>query len=346
MLNYSDMVFEMKIDIITEACFPISEYTLYESSEPLQIKLWTAIQKFLKRMQELIQDSIMVARRKLKQQLTDKKTVDSLKRLRNELNANKTLGKKNTEFYDVWKYQKVMEKSTKELDGIVRRFLMKYEQVGAGLTSTNHFVHKVNSTIDKYESELKMIRSKKIQVPIQKVLDWIDYQMLKGNGHVFDFADEYLKKLDEYQKTVRTFESKADAYADKTGMVRKPTDITEVIKNISIYVKRNIDWIGPGVLAVALHLFSAGISAHAANKEFDSLNAKHPSRGSAEDTNRYNIEQLRAAATDNVEKGIIGAKGNKKNVVAKRVAQAGEVAAGAAAGKNVQKAMKDGRNSV
>ena len=343
MYDMDEDLMMLEMALIEEECFPISQYTVYESKEPLQRRLWSSIQEFLQKMRNLIKSSIERVQKAVEKRVREKELKKSLKKIRAEISSQKG---KTVEFYDVWKYQDVMDRAIKDLDAQIHRFLVKYNHLGSGLTQTTIFVDRIQKTITKYDVQLKKLQTEKITVPVEKVISWIDQQILSGRIKLFDFGTTYLKKLEEYEKIAAEFDEKATRYAEKTGMVKKPTGLTDVIKNTTIFVKRNIDWIGPAVVAVSLHFAAALFKTVAANNEYDELTNRYPSRGNAESTNRFSDEQLENIALANVKDGSVLAKGNKKYVAAKRLSNLGTVASIGISGENMKKAMDSKRNSV
>src|SRR5699024_9737684 len=106
--------------------------------------------------------------------------------------------------------------------------------------------------IKEADEKLGKLRGKKIEVPTQKVLAWIDKQIKQGNQELFDFADNYLKKVEECKKEIKVLDERAEIYADKTGMIRRPEGFKQVFHNSTRFVVRNIDWIGSAILMVTL----------------------------------------------------------------------------------------------
>lgn len=247
MPQYSDDVFVMEFELLMEEAFPLESYPVYETGKGMRETIWSAVLNFLKKIKETMKKALQACKDKMRRKEEDKKSRETIHKMRKLIQKQKNAGKLKVEFYNVWDYQKIVDKSIKELDQVVNRFLRQYENVGSGLTKTNHFIDRVNGIIAKYDKQLGQIRQTKKEYPVDDVLNWMDKEVLSGNDRIFSFLDVYMKKLDEYQKVILEFDEKANAYADAHGMVRRPTELTEALKNISIYVKRNMDWIGPSM---------------------------------------------------------------------------------------------------
>lgn len=344
--EFEESTFATRLDIIDWECFPISSYMICESEEnpdKLYKKVWDALLEFIKKIKNTIQDAITSGVKKAKRIFESKETKDKLVKLKKEIQNAEAKGIRTVDFYDVWRYQSVMERSVKELDFLTSAYLKKYNFIGAGLTETNHFTKKVKDTIDKYESELKKIKEKKIKVSSKKVLEWIDSQTRKGNTNIFSFAEDYVHQLDKYEKMVREYERRADDYAKKTGMVRKPEGFTDTMKNISVYVKRNMDWIGFALASAGLHFVKSAANVVATNAEYNSMNDKDAFRG---DSMIRGDKKMKDIAANNVKDGTYHDKANKKFITATRVTNAGQVISGAKVGENLLNSVANRRNSV
>lgn len=347
--EFDESTFQTRLDIIDWESFPISSYLICEAEEntnPLYKKIWESILSFLKKMKQTIRDAIDIVSKKVRRTLESKQTKDNLASLRTELRRMEKSGAKNIEFYDVWRYQEVMDRSIKELDRMTEMYLKKYNVIGAGITETNLFTKQVTKTIEKYELQLRGIREKKIMVPIKTVLGWIEIQMHKGNKNIFSFAENYVNQLDNYEKIVKEYEAKADAYAEKTGMVRKPSGFTDTLKNLSIYVKRNSDWLGAMVVAAVATVGKYLADAVATNNETNAMEDREPSRGDSMMPN-LNPEGRKSIVKNSVENGTVFDKKSKKYIRGKRALTAVQAASVAKATEALTNSVfVDHRNSV
>lgn len=261
----SEDIFRSELAILEERCFPYQEIYFESASSGSGLK------KFIQGIKDLLLKAIDSVMMKVSKTYKEEKTKESLTKLRAYCLNQKVKGAKTIRCYDVIAYQKVLKDSVNHLDKVVNKYLKGYQSSGKGLRATDKMVDDVNKTIKENDKKLAEIKSKKVEMDLQKMLDWVNGQVRKGNKQLFDFAYEYLDKLDQYAKIAADFDEKAEDYAKKNGMVRRPKGVTQSLTNASSYIRRNIDWIG-----------AFGIA-------FASICTKHMAELASEDKNLENI---------------------------------------------------------
>ena len=340
MTNESSLyIFQKQLEIIEEQAFPISSYAIYEAGDG-ERKIWDSIKEFLRKMRTLIETQIKNVQKKFHERISSKKVKKDLETIKKmiQLSDGKEI---MVDFYDVWEYEVILQKTVKELSALTKAYMTKYRLVGNGLTLTNAYTNRCKKLIEKSEKKLSEIKEKKIKVDAKKLLEWVESQEKKGRSEVFAFAEDYLKEIKEIEKTVEEMDKKAEKYASETGMVAKPTGILDNLKNASIFVKRNIDWIGMiGIIYVTStaqkYATELGIQ-----KEELKKNTMEPDRGSG--SMLHNSERTREYATRKFNEGRTK---NKTELVASRVLGNAKMTGFGVAANNFIQSVRHRKNSV
>ena len=341
MPQYTDEQFVMEFELMSEMAFPLESYPICESGSNLRETIWSAVLNFLKKIQETMKKALQACKEKMKRGREDKKSKETIHKLRKLIQKEKNAGKVKVQFYNVWDYQKIVDKAVKELDHTINSFLRKYETLGAGLRKTDHFIDKVNRIIEKYDKQLEEIRVTKKEYPVNDILDWMDKEVLSGNDRVFSFLDAYMDKLNEYQKIVKDFDEKASRYAQETGMVRRPTELTEGLKNMSVFVKRNMDWIGPFMQTAGFIALRGVFKSYALEAETDAITGGKDLGDSLQGA----VVSGKIAA-ENLANKAVRSKKAKGFAVAAGLSDVGSMATSIRMTENLYKATSSGRNSV
>lgn len=341
MPQYTDEQFVMEFELMSELAFPLESYPICESGNSLRETIWSAVLNFLKKIQETMKKAVQACKEKMKRGREDKKSKETLYKLRKLIQKEKNAGKVKVEFYNVWDYQKIVDKAVKELDHVIMGFIRKYETLGAGLRKTDHFIDKVNRIIEKYDKQLEEIRVTKKEYPVNDVLDWMDKEVLNGNDRVFSFLDAYMDKLNDYQGIIRDFDHKASRYAEETGMVRRPTELTESLKNMSVFVKRNMDWIGPFMQTAGFIALRGVFKSYAHEAETNAITG-----GKDYGDSLQGPAVSGKIAAEHLANKTVRSKKAKGLAVAAGLSDVGAITSTARMTENLYKATSTGRNSV
>ena len=266
-MTKSEDIFRSELSILEERCFPYQEIYLEAGDD----KTASGLRKFIQGIKNLLMKTMDMISEKVHKAFQTEKSKQSLAALRSACLDKKYKGAKTIKCYDVMEYQKVLKETVTHLDKVISKYLKGYQASGKGLHTTDKMVDEVNKTIKESDEKLKKIKSEKVDMDIQDLLNWIDRQARKGNKDLFDFAYDYMRQLDEYAKIAAEFDKKADEYAEKNKMVRRPKGVTQTLTNVSSYVKRNIDWIGSFAIASACMMVHRIGDEASVEKNFDHL---------------------------------------------------------------------------
>lgn len=247
-MSTSEDVFSCELEILEERCFPYQDLYLLESENSPSLS--SALKAFFKGIKEMISKAIGMMTGKITKTVKSKEAGEALAALKAQCHSARAQGKQTIKCYDVMKYQKELKETMDKLDKVTKAYLKKYDASGRSLKKTDKMIDEVNDLIEKSNKILGEIKSKKVDVPIESLLNWINKELRAGHVAVFDFAEDYLKRLDEYAKIAEEFDKKAEEFAKENGVIRRPKGITQSIRNTANYVKRNIDWIGAFSIAI------------------------------------------------------------------------------------------------
>ena len=332
-------IFERELDLLELRSFPLSTYMM-ENKTTGEKSIFKALLKFLEGLKKMIREAIEKVRKKLEKKVYDGSISAQL------VLAKKVLAKYDetvtVDFVDVWEYEKVLKKSVRDLHILTKAFMAKYKSLGAGLTLTNAYTKKSNAILDKTQKKLLEITSTKKPVKVTKLIEWLEKQD-KNNTNLFDFAEEYLTELEEIEKTVREMEEKAAQYAKETGMVAKPTALTDQLKNASVFVKRNMDWIGSAMVYLSSKIIRISLDISAQNemrraKDLETGGDRGPGSAiwSDEELDRTVALKYAEGRTDNT----------KNRLRASRALRSSEMMGAGAATSNFARSVLSRRNSV
>lgn len=337
-MTKSEDIFRSELAILEERCFPYQEIYFESASEGSGIK------KFIQGIKDLLLKAIDTVMKKVSKTYQEEKTKESLLALRNYCLNQKVKGAKTIKCYDIFEYQKVLKDSVNHLDKVVFKYLKGYQSSGKGLRATDKMVDEVNKTIKESDEKLSKIKSEKVEMDIQKMLNWINSQVRKGNKELFDFAYIYLNKLDQYAKIAADFDKKAEEYAQKNGMVRRPKGVTQSLTNVSSYIRRNIDWIGAFSV-----MFASSCVHHMADLASEDKNLEKVSSAEDDDWGDRGPGSAIKNPQANLKKAKLMTKENRGErhrhnaAVAGKIIQGGAAAAGSA---KFLQAKAERRNSV
>lgn len=307
----TDLYIEDNLNIISMQAFPFEEYAVCESSSSVATKVWDAMKLYLDKLIRMIKDAAAKIREKIQKKIREKQLSKNLALLKKKL-----AGKKGTtvKFYDVWTYEKVTKSAVSKLNRSLGIYMKRLDVVGAGLHATNREIDRINAIISDADKRLSEIRAKKITVPAEKALDWVDAQIKKGNTTLYAFADEYLKRVEECKKIIQSLDKRADAYAKEAGMIRRPEGFKEVFHNSTRFVVRNMDWIG-SILVLSAITFVDTVTQ---KKASDTIINDSESKGifSRGDSKLYNADRVNYY---NAKKRKEGRSSNKRAIQAANV---------------------------
>ena len=337
----SELIFEKQLEVLEWEVFPLSTYEIYESGNGGRT-IWASVREFLKKLRTMIREQIQKVREKIHKKMVEKKVKNDLENVKKLLRHPVVRGKDvKLAFYDVWKYEAILRQTVKELTVLTKAYVAKYGIVGNGLTVTNAYTNRCRKLIEKTEKRLRPLKEKKISVDALKVLDWIEQQEKKDNTEVFAFAEEYLDQIKEIEQTVAEMERKADQYAADTGMVRKPKDLLDTMKNASIFVKRNLDWIGAATIYAVARFGQLVTSDLGVKIEVQKKETEEPNRGSG--SMLYNADRIKEYGTKKFREGRTT---NKAGVVSDRALNTIQSMALGSTVTSLGKSIKSRRNSV
>ena len=297
----TDVILEEQLHIISMQAFPFEEYVLCESSTP-GASIWKALRTYLDKLITMVKGAVQKVQSKIRKRVQTKHVDKQLKTLRKQVANMKTSTMK---FYNVWEYEKIVKSTMGKLNRSLGFYMRRLNMVGAGLRATDKEIDRIERIIKEADEKLGKLRGKKIEVPTQKVLAWIDKQIKQGNQELFDFADDYLKKVEECKKQIKELDERAAAYADKTGMIRRPEGFKQVFHNSTRFVVRNVDWIGSAILMVTLTIVDMNTEETADNAvKKDSEDKKIFDRGdsylySKQRVDAYNAAKRRESRSSN-----------------------------------------------
>lgn len=338
-MTNSEDIFRLELSLLEERCFPYND--LYLENESV-IKLGDSVRNFFQGIKEMLLKAIDLISDKIHKKFKEKETSEKLDQIRKACRSAQAKGLTTVACYDIFSYQKILKETVDHLDRVISRYVKGYDRRGKGLAATDKMVDDVNRIIKESDEKLKKIKEKKVQINIQKLINWLDKQTKNGNRELFDFANEYMKKLDEYTKIADQYDKKADAFAEKNKVYRRPKGITQSLTNASAFIKRNIDWVGNFALAIAGT--QIGII-------FDELSAQKNIRRHNEETNfgDRGSGSLLQSPSANEKRGRLETSEQYGEKKLHNVATVGKAVAAVTtplAGTNMIKAKHDRRNSV
>lgn len=337
----NEEIFRYEMEILEERCFPYQDLYLFESEK--DSKIGAGLKAFLKGIQDMLAKAIELMTGKLNKKLKTKQTGEALAALKAQCYNAKAAGKTSIPCYDVVSYQKELDATMKKLESATSSYLKKYNRNGRSVHQTDKMLDEVNELIKKSDAILNKIKSKKIEIPITDLLKWIERELQHGRVRVFDFAEEYLKKLDQYAKMADEYDKKAEAFAKENGVIRRPKGITQSIQNTASYVKRNIDWIG----SFSIALVGFGLAPQLKNKAKETeYNHKAATEFRGEGSMLGNSDALAAKTIARTNDDKYETKKGKRLASAEVVTKAAIPAAGMIGTRNFMKAKTERRNSV
>lgn len=338
----SEDIFSCELEILEERCFPYQDLYLLESENSPSLS--SALKAFFKGIKEMISKAIGMMSGKITKTVKSKEAGEALAALKAQCHSARAQGKQSITCYDVVKYQKELKETMDKLDKVTKSYLKKYDKSGRNVKQTDKMIDEVNALIEKSNKVLNEIKSKKVEVPIESLLSWIDKELRAGHVAVFDFAEDYLKRLDEYAKLAEEFDKKAEDFAKENGVIRRPKGITQSIRNTANYVKRNIDWIGA---------FSIAIIGYGSLRQFGNASKKaeyehiaNTGGFTGDDSLFGNSEALYRKAELQHEANMHKTKKGKHMAAGEVVVSAAIPAASMAGIQNLSKAKAERRNSV
>lgn len=239
--NMKDFLLDMEImdTYITEADQESKIKKIFDRMIKMLKSLIASIEKYSSQLSKKIVEKLSTAKAKM--------AINHIKKMK----VNKQI-----KFIDVWKYEKTLKEESKTLTKLCNKWIKDYTLKGRNVRQANKFEDKFNHIARQYEEKLDQIKKTKIQVPSNKVKEWLLKNVGKGceaQGVIKEYKDE----IDNCLKTLESTKIRKEMFIEETGYDNGPASFAKVINNSWLYVKRNADWISMFLVSSVLTIASA-----------------------------------------------------------------------------------------
>lgn len=161
-----------------------------------------------------------------------------LRNLHKELREGKTKGITTVNVNDVWTMREEYLKCVKELKPMAKKFSkVDYKHIN----EIDNDMDKFESVMEKYKTTLESASEKKIDVPIEKMITFIEDE-ISGKGKIITSLNDTVALLQQMQKDCDLLEKKKAIYGPDliprhVGVLRKVTvKTTKFIKKWSVKI--------------------------------------------------------------------------------------------------------------
>lgn len=280
--------------------------------------------------------------------------VAKLKTIKKEIKTLKKAGVTTFEFYDVHEYDKVMKAFYKASFTLMQEWEQKVQSGKSTAAQAELFIRDSDSMIKKATDKISAIKSKKINMPIEDVVKWIDRQIGTNkdsaiNISVKDYTDRLYQMIEFSDKLKRDLND----YAERTGYIPMAKSAKDIVHNCTLFLKKNWDW-------CAAYAASGILAIYGVLREAKSLDdsAKEVTAGGADSVDELENQQKNAGSLlfkRQAEQRLNATMANQRNsndekyvnarTANKRAFAASTILAGVGTGRLMQKKM-NGSDSI
>ena len=234
----------------------IEQLLLLESVSGTGKAIGTAIQKTI----ELLKKYTTNIKNFIVRQVKEKMLAVKIAHIKKELHNLEAMGVRTTEFVDINKLEKLHEEAFKFIEGSLNRFMSMYHQGLTGAAVTEVFIATFNRGLDSYNTRIAKCISEKKPMKIKDVLDWIE-DNISGRGKLIGTLDKYQQSLERAKREGESIRNACREYEETNGYVVSTANLNDMVKNITIFTKKNYDWIALFCLSA-----TAGVAANVAKQ--------------------------------------------------------------------------------
>lgn len=193
------------------------------------------MKEFFSRIIASIQTLIREIQIKIDSAVREKGVTKNLSRLKLEMKVKKEIGAKKVEMMDVWKYQSIYIDMNSRLWKYIQRFTkMDY-------TSTKQIdrdLRDYESIVETYQGKLEDISENKIEVPIEKAMQFVD-DNLNGNSKVIKTLNETITEFKRMEQLVENIKIRKTINGEDI-IPKKIWFIERMLMRFVSFVKRQV----------------------------------------------------------------------------------------------------------
>jgi hypothetical protein len=200
-----------------------------ERPEPITVKFNKFIADIINSLQNLKSQIQLEVDRKIRSAEIDNK----LRKLHKEMKEKQSSGVSEVEVIDCWTLRDKYLECVNDLKKYAKKFSeMKYTRT----SDIDNDLAEFNSKVDSYSKEIEELTNKKIKVPINKMIDFVEDE-ISGRSRILVSLDDAVTIFKQMQQDAKVIETRKDILGPDIipkhmGLLRK------VSVKISSFIKR------------------------------------------------------------------------------------------------------------
>lgn len=203
--------------------------TVKPLKEPLLVKL----KKFLADIITTFENFIQTTKTQIENTIREKHTAETLRKLHKELTEKKNSGKETVTVTDVWTMKWTYLKGVDELRSLALKISKMNYTTTASLDSD---LERFEKTIDGIEKELNAALNRKITVPTQKMIDFVERE-ITGQSNVMQSLNQAISMYNQMKTDVSAIEKKRDVLGPDV-LSKYASSVRRVSINIGSFFKK------------------------------------------------------------------------------------------------------------
>lgn len=197
-----DLAFEDSMQY-TNSCLDAAIFTYTEDlltnhyvTEAVKESLWTKLKQFFTKIILSFKNFGKELQIKIEHTINEKQIQKKLHDMHTQLKEHQSAGDRNVEMYDYWKIKSVFNEYHDELIKYAKKFSkVKYTKTWQIEDDLDEF----NKLLEKCNSELEILFSKKIKVNIKKALNFVEDE-IRGKSEILTTINDVSREFKEIEQ--------------------------------------------------------------------------------------------------------------------------------------------------